>query len=279
MTRFARSIFRTLSLALGCVLGMPLVMYFYQEKLIFHPPSLALAKRVALAGKPGVEELEFAVPGGDKLHGWLVRSGTKRRAPLAMYFGGNAEDISGMIDESPRLRGWAVALVNYRGYGDSTGEPSEAALFADALTVHDYLAQRPDIDAQRVVVIGRSLGSGVAVHLARERAVLGVVLISPYESVRAIAKSRYPFVPVDWLLKHPFDSLAKAPAVVAPMLALVARRDRTIEPFRSRQLVAAWGGVARLVDFQEADHVSISHEPGYWPAIADFVRQLPGAPR
>lgn len=269
--------FWSLSVALGCVLGVPLLLYFFQEKLIFHPQSLAAGKRIAMAQKPGVEELEIATSGGDTLHGWLVRSGTGPRAPLAIYFGGNAEEISWMIDESAQLRGWAVALVNYRGYGDSTGEPSEAALFDDALRVHDQLVQRPDLDAHRVVVMGRSLGSGVAVHLARERPVIGVVLITPYESVRAIAKSRYPFVPVDWLLKHRFDSLSRAPGVTAPMLALVALRDLTIEPFRSRQLAAAWGGAVQLVDFRDADHNSISDEPDYWPAIAGFVGRLAGA--
>jgi pimeloyl-ACP methyl ester carboxylesterase len=92
------------------------------------------------------------------------------------------------------------------------------------------------------VVIGRSLGSGVAVHVAAERKPAGVVLVTPFDSLRAVAQGIYPFVPVSLLLRHPFDSLALAPSIAAPMLALVATQDRVIAPAHARRLFEAWRG-------------------------------------
>ena len=122
-------------------------------------------------------------------------------------------------------------------------------------------------------MIGRSLGTGVAVHLASERDIKAVVLISPYDSVRSIAASRYPFVPVKWLLKHPFDSIGRAPGIGAPALMLSAELDRVIEPFRSVRLMEAWGGEAQLIEFPGVDHNSIAGAAGYWPAIRRFLRE------
>ena len=119
--------------------------------------------------------------------------------------------MSGQILDAPGLAPWSVAALNYRGYGRSEGAPSEAAISADALLVYDRLAGREDIDAERIVVFGRSLGSGVAVPLAARRPVHAVILVSPFDSLRRIAKKTYPFVPVPTLLRHPFDSLALAP--------------------------------------------------------------------
>src|SRR5262245_62679558 len=90
---------------------------------------------------------------------------------------------------------WSLALVNYRGYGESDGNPSETTLFGDALAVFDALASRPEIDRARIVLVGRSLGSGVATYVASERPVAAVVLISPYDSMTAIARRHYPWLP------------------------------------------------------------------------------------
>ena len=178
-----------------------------------------------------------------------------------------------MVD-AERYAPFSVAAFNYRGFGLSEGKPGEAALFADAAAIHDHLAARDDVDAARIVVMGRSLGSGVAVHLAAERDVAGVVLVSPYDSVRAVAQRVYPVVPVSWILRHPFDSLARAPGLRQPALVLATPGDRTIPVSHSERLHAAWGGRADWVTVDGVGHADIDSADGYWDAVRRFLRPL-----
>lgn len=271
-----------------------MLLYFLQERLIFFPQPLPAATRARWGAAPGIEELEIRAADGVVLHGWLRRAGAGAgAAPLLIYFGGNAEEVSWLLGSLPgagagpgpddrtpssALAGWSVAALNYRGYGLSGGKPSERALFADAERQFDMLAARPDVDASRIVVLGRSLGSGVAVHLASVRPLRAVILVAAYDSIRAMARSHYPFLPVDLLLKHPFDSLGRAPGIEIPALFIAAGDDRIVEPERSRRLQAAWGGPASWVLLDGVGHNSIEAHPGYWGAIEAFLADLaPGA--
>jgi pimeloyl-ACP methyl ester carboxylesterase len=208
---------------------------------------------------------------GVPLSGWFISS-SPERAPLLIYFGGNAEDVSWLVGMADRFAGHSLLLVNYRGYGGSGGRPGESALFADALLAYDYAKQRGDVDASRIVAMGRSLGSGVAVHLAAHRPLAGMILVSPYDSVRALAQSIYPWLPVRLLLRHPFDSLSRAGALAVPLLCLVAGNDGVIPPAHSRRLFDAWGGRdKRWVEVPGAGHDEVSGEPVYWDEIASFL--------
>jgi hypothetical protein len=188
-----------------------------------------------------------------------------------IYFGGNAEEVSWMLDRLDAFAGWDLALVNYRGYGRSGGEPSERALLADAVTVYDQLAQRPDIDAARVVAMGRSLGSGVATHLASRRPLVGVILVSPFDSLTAVAQEAYPFLPARWILGSLYDSAAIARGLGLPLQMIVADRDEVISAERSRRLYDAWGGPKRELTIAGAGHNDIHLHPAYWEAIQGFL--------
>ncbi len=176
-----------------------------------------------------------------------------------------------MAGMAARFSPWSLLAVNYRGYGGNPGSPGERALLADALVLYDWAAARTEVDPERIVVIGRSLGSGVAVHLAAERRLAGVVLVTPFDSLRAVAQGIYPFVPVSVLLRHPFDSLARASAIETPMLALVAALDSIIAPRHARRLFEAWRGPKQWLEIGTADHNSISDEALYWDTIAAFL--------
>jgi pimeloyl-ACP methyl ester carboxylesterase len=115
-------------------------------------------------------------------------------------------------------------LLHYRGYGGSSGEPSEAALFADALALFDKLRS----EHQNIVVVGRSLGSGVAVYLASQRPVARLVLVTPYDSLQDLAKQQFPYLPVGWLLLDKFESWKYASKVNAPTLIIAAEHDEVI---------------------------------------------------
>ena len=172
----------------GCVaLGFPVLIYFFQERLIFFPQPLT---QDPLKANPGtaIEEVTLVTADQVRLHGWLVKATpTQAPAPLLIYFGGNAEEVSWLVSTAGQYAGWSLLILNYRGYGSSEGKPGEAELFADALQIYDYAARRAD--AGRIAVMGRSLGSGVAVYLAAQRPVAGVILVSPYDSVESVAMS------------------------------------------------------------------------------------------
>jgi len=252
-------------------IGFPLLMYLIQDRLIFYPQPLPGSHReVVLKRFPGIEALFIESADGTRLHGWHVKPAPGE--PLVMYFGGNAEQVSWMLDEvSRRAPGTGWLLVDYRGYGASAGVPSEAALVSDALQWYDAVAGR----ARQVFVFGRSLGGGVAVKLAAERAVAGVILVAPFDSLVEVAKHYYPFLPVNWMLRHRFESIALAPKIGAPLLCLVAARDEIIPAAHSRRLYDAWGGPKRWVDL-DGGHNSTDGAPVFWPSILRFLEENRG---
>ena len=270
-----RTMLMLVSAGLAIYIGLCGGLYLLQEQLIFLTRPLADADRYAAGVLPGATEVEVVAHDGTRLHGWLRHTTGETPSPgLVIYFGGNAEEVSGQMHDAVMLAPWSFAAFNYRGYGLSEGRPSEAALVADALAIYDRLAARDDVDPNRIVVLGRSLGSGVAVQLAASRPVRAVVLVSPFDSLRSIARKQYPFVPVSLLLEHPFDSLARAPEIEAPLLVIAGERDRLIPPAFSRRLHDAWAGPKRWVLLPEADHNDIDTGPGYWPPMREFLASL-----
>jgi pimeloyl-ACP methyl ester carboxylesterase len=251
-------------------------LYFTQERIIFIEQKLAPeARERVIRGYPEAEEVRLDAPDGVRLHGWLVRGEGGDRRPLLVYFGGNAEEVSTSLAEAATYaeKGWSVLLMNYRGYGLSQGSPGEKELFRDAEFIYDYLAGQ---GVGCVALMGRSLGTGVAVYLASVRPVIGVVLVSPFDSLREVAREHYPFLPISLLLKHPFDSLSRAGSIDAPLLALVAEKDEVISPALSLRLVEHWGGPRTIRVVEGAGHNSISASPVYRQAVEDFLEGLTG---
>jgi pimeloyl-ACP methyl ester carboxylesterase len=249
-----------LKIAAAAAVGL-LALFLLQERMLFHPvPGPQSA--------PGADSVFIEAADGTRLHAWHVKA--TPGAPLVLYFGGNAEQVSWMAAEArQRAPGTAWLLVDYRGYGSSAGSPSEHALVADALLWYDEAEKR--FQPSRVFLFGRSLGSGVAVQLAAARPVDGVVLVAPYDSMVELGRHHYPFLPVRWLLKHRFDSLRHAPAIAAPLLCLVAERDAIIPIVHSKRLCDAWKGPKRWVELPDAGHNSTDGAPEFWRAIRSFL--------
>ena len=253
--------------------GFTGLIYFFQEAFIFFPVSIDRVALQAIKKRfPRAEELTITAADNKKLHGWLVKPEGAVKSPLVIYFGGNAEEVSWLISEAQWLKGWAVCLMNYRGYGLSEGRPKEQALYSDALAVYDHLVKRADVDAQRIVVMGRSIGTGVATYLAQHRPIKGAILICPFDSLVSIGKKHYPILPVALLLKHSFDSLSRAAALKMPLLALVARDDEIVPRESSLRLTERWGGphTTALID---GGHNTLQEYPGYWESIQQFLAQ------
>lgn len=274
---FIKPIFYLL-LAGGCV---TLAAYLLQEKLIFYPqkgiftpdPERYAAHEIRLKRQSGHQEVN--------LHGWLVRRPSQNQnktltdpASLLIYYGGNAEEVSLNLGELDRLPVDALLLINYRGYGLSEGRPGETDLVADALWVLDTITARLGLAPEQVVLMGRSLGTGVAVQVASRRDVAGLILVTPFDSLVSVARKHYPFLPAGRLLKHRFDSLSLAPRQTQPALMLVAAEDAIIPNPCSQRLVDAWGGEVSAVSLPGAGHNDIHLSSPYWVAIDTFLHKI-----
>jgi pimeloyl-ACP methyl ester carboxylesterase len=248
-------------------LGVSLSAYLLQDKLIFQPRPLAEAQRQQIAARhPESSDIFLQVADGTRLHAWHFKA--EADAPLVIYFGGNAEEVSWMLDQlRERKSGNGWLLVDYRGYGSSGGAPSEEALVGDALAWHDYAAK----SHSRIFAFGRSLGSGVAVRLAAERKLEGLILVTPYDSMVAVGKHHYPLLPVGLLLKHRFDSLALAPKLGTPLLCIAATRDEVVPIAHARRLYEAWAGPKRWVELP-ATHNTTDGHPELWANLQAFTR-------
>lgn len=256
------------------VAALWLLMFLLQDNLLFHPQRLRLADLESLRRRfPEAEEIEVKTDDGETLRGWLLHGTGEAPRPLLIYFGGNADELSWHLDDHRHLREFTWVMVNYRGYGRSGGHPGEAEILSDALLLYDHFADRDDVDRDCLTAIGCSLGSGVAVHLAAHRQLRGVVLITPYDSITRVAQRHHPYVPVRWLLRHPFDSLAVADEIETPALMLIADRDDVIPLSHSQKLYEAWAGPKQWLRLAGTNHVSIFEHPEAWPAIAAFLRE------
>ena len=268
-----------LTIAAGALVGLSIFLYFVQDRLIFFRQPLDPGRRDSVLQRfSNVEEVSLVAQDGTRLHGFLSKppaiAGTK--FPLVIYFGGNAEEASWLLEESERPQHWAWLVVNYRGYGWSEGSPGEKAMAADARLIYDWARSRSDVEQSRIVAFGRSLGSGVAVRLASERPLAGLVLATPFDSLESVAKHHYPFAPVSLLLRHRFASLDLAPRIGVPMLCIVAERDSIIPAEHARRLFAAWQGDKRMVSIANAGHNDVSANPVFWREIGNFLSRDSG---
>lgn len=217
------------------------------------------------------EEVSFVAADGTALSGVLLLPPVER-PPLLIYYGGNAEEVTTYAASAAEAYGdRAVLLVNYRGYGRSAGKPGERALVRDAVEIYDWAAKRADIDASRIALHGRSLGTGVAVQVAAVRPARCVLLTSPFASAREVAAEIYPWLPVGLLLRHPFDSAVHAPGLRMPALILFGDADTIIPRRHSERLASLWGGQVQRHAFEGFGHNDIAMHPRYARAIHAFL--------
>jgi pimeloyl-ACP methyl ester carboxylesterase len=247
-------------LAVGFLL-MVVYLYVNQRKMLYFPQGLD--RDWQHIKENSKHEIEFQRD-ETRLRGWLLYP---ERPELLIYYGGNGEEVSYNLAEFDQLKSHAILLVNYRGYGESEGRPTEADLVADALAIFDEMNDKYG----SIVVLGRSLGSGIAVQVAANRQTKGVILVTPYDSIVAVGQAMYRWAPVSLLLKDPFDSIAASSTVTEPALFLIAEQDEVIPEIHSRKLADAWKSTFDWVTIKGSSHNSISSFPAYWVAIDSFL--------
>jgi pimeloyl-ACP methyl ester carboxylesterase len=238
-------------------LGLCGLMYIRQRDLIYYPQLT----RVEAA------QTDFALQREDViLRGWVVNPGRTR---ALVYFGGNAESVQFNRDNFAH---WfpqhTVYLVAYRGFGASDGAPTEEDLFADALALYDHVKR--EHPRAKVDVIGRSLGSGVASHLAANRPIRRLALITPYDTIADVGQVHYRWLPVSLLTRDRFDSIVYLPKYKGPLLVVRAGQDMVIPPANTQRLIDSLPRRPQVLELPAADHASVSLDPAYAKTLSTF---------
>jgi pimeloyl-ACP methyl ester carboxylesterase len=189
--------------------------------------------------------LDFTTTDGTRLHGVYVPAAveTPPNASLLLGFGGNAwnaETLAAFL--SAHVPDRDVVVFHYRGYRPSEGSPGAAALMEDGIAVHDYVMKT--IVPDRVVAVGLSIGSGPAIYLARNRDLAGAILITPFDSLKALAREHYWWVPVGWLLRHQMEVATLAAKIDTPIAIIAAEQDKIVP---SRRTEALRRSIRRLI--------------------------------
>ncbi len=242
------------AVAAGAVLLVALI-WAVQRRLIYFPlqqdvPQVATAL-------PGATEVNFETDDGLRLGGWFQPAVGGESGAAMLVFNGNAGDRSFRAPLAAALSqaAFSVLLFDYRGYGRNPGTPTEAGLLMDARAARAYLAGRGDVDPDRIVYFGESLGAAVAVALAAKRPPAAVILRSPFTSLADMGRLHYPFLPVSgFLLRDRFDSIEQIPRVRCPVLIIAGDKDQVVPPAHSRRLYEAAHDPKQFELVPGADH-------------------------
>ena len=235
--------------ALG-YLAICLGLYLTQRAFIYHPKHFR--------HEADLHTISLATEGATL----KVSIREKQNDNALVYFGGNAEDLSvSMPKYEKAFPDHAIYMLHYRGYGGSTGELSETAMHQDAHKLYDLVRAKHS----KILLIGRSLGSGVAIQLAALKKIEKLVLITPYDSILNLAKQKFPFIPIDYILEDRFESWRFAPKVTAPTIVLATETDQIIPMANTQSLLAAFPpGRAQMRIVPNADHINIADQPDYF---------------
>ena len=247
-----------------------LAVMFGQRKLIYVPARERVPP--SATGLHNVEELEIATPDGNRIVAWA--GAAMPGQPTLLYLHGNAGSL---VDRAERMRkyldrGRGMLIMTYRGYGGSTGSPSEAANVADAILAYDTLVAR-GVKPDDIILYGESLGSGVAVQVAAKRKVSGIILDAPYTSIVDVAALVYPWLPVRPFVWDRYETLAHVKHVTAPLLVVHGARDALIPVEMGRAVFAAANEPKALAIIPGGGH-SDHHLFGSYDVINRWIDEL-----
>lgn len=248
-----------LLLFIGCYGCLCLFLFLRQRSILYYPhPPVATEEADAFWLESENQRIKI----------WHVDNGP---GPALIYFGGNAEDVSGNLPFfKTSVPSYSLYLMNYRGYGGSSGFPSETSLYADSLALYEQVSKHHN----QVVVMGRSLGTGMAVYCASQKKVSAVILVTPFSSMTALASSYYPFMPVGPLLKDRYDSQQYAQNITAPVLTLTAENDEIIPRRISNRLIASFdAGITENVIIEQTGHNNIEQSTAYRSHLEYFLNR------
>ncbi len=247
-------------------------LFFFQRSLLYLPDRTR--PDPAVVGLANTEVVTLDSKDGLRLSHWYHPPADDER-PVVVVFHGNAGHIGHRVPRYAYLvsAGIGVFLMEYRGYGGNPGKPTQDTITADARSVLDYLDTR-GVSAERIVLYGESLGCGVVVKMAGERAVAGVILESPYTSIAEVAQSHYWYLPAKWLVLDTWDAAAWIGQMSAPLLAIHGERDKII-PFRyGRRLFELAPGPKDSLFLPDSGHNDLYDDPAVPARVLSFIEDV-----
>lgn len=270
--------YRLLLLALIVYALIVALSWAFQERLLYLPqvPGRDLVASPADRGWRH-ESVALEAADGTRLHGWWLPV-AEARAGL-IFFHGNAGNISHRLESLAIFRrlDLSVLIIDYRGYGQSEGKPSEAGLREDARAAWRHLREARGMPAEKIMLFGRSLGSAVASELAREHSPGALILESPFRSAPEMAQAAYPFLPARWLTRMDYDNEAHVQAVTAPTLVIHARDDEIIPIEQGRAVHAAAAGPKAFLELQGGHNTAFLEDRAkYVQGIDRFLKEKAG---
>ena len=265
---------RCFVLLLILLIGIVACAAFYpqlENSIIFHPQK-------GFDDNPSnwdlvYESVEFFTPDGERIHGWFFP--VQKEAPVFLFCHGNAGNISHRIENVSSVikRGISVLIFDYRGYGKSSGKPSEKGIYRDGIAAYDYLIDHKKIPPQRMVIFGRSLGGAVAIEVALQREVGCVIIESAFTSSKDMAKTIFPFFIMSPFLPHHYHNGSKIKGISVPKMIVHGDNDKTIPFYMGKRLFESASGVKKFFPVHGAGHNDTYIKGGehYFDALYGFI--------
>lgn len=242
-----------------------------QTNLIFYPGKLPKDYRFDL--RDNSEELFLNATDGEEINA-LFYPGSKKE--VILYFHGNAGDLSNWqyISEDFTNLGYNFLIIDYRGYGKSSGIITEKGLYADAEAAYQFLVHEKGFHPDEVIIYGRSIGTGVAVELASRHIVKGLILEAPYTSLKKLANEKMPFLLPSLFLRFHFDNIGKINSVKSPVLFIHGAKDTLIPPSHTDKLHEHFGGKKKKVIIQNGSHNDLNDFTEYHEVLIKLAPEL-----
>ena len=243
-------------------------MWVFQRHMIYHTDTNIQIPQAY--GLKGFEDLRLKAADGTIVQAW--HHPAQKGFPTVLYFNGNAGNLRNLVSFFRKLTqsGFGVLGLSYRGYGVSQGSPTEEGLYHDAKAVIQYAMDKLKLPKDKIILYGKSLGSGVAVQMAVEFPMAALVLQSPYTSIAARGQDRFPWIPVNLLIQDRFDSLTKIPNIRSPLLILHGEQDTIVPVSDGKTLFAAAPFPKAAVYFPFKNHNDLDNDK-LLEALLDFA--------
>ncbi len=256
---------------LAALYGVAAITIFIIQPLLIYFPDM---ERVAPKdlGFDTVDEIELETPDGERLVAWYAPPATDD-APTLLYFHGSSGNLARRKERMHRFvrNGYGVLMPSYRGYSGSTGKPSQAWLTSDGLLAYDHLIHI-GTSAERIILYGESLGTGIAAPVAAARDIAGLVLEAPFTAAVDIAEQRYPFLPVRPFMYDKWESIRIINRVHVPLLIIHGAEDKVVPVHHGKTLFAAASHPKDLVVIEEAGHTGLLRL-GAWEPVQAFIER------
>lgn len=259
-------------IVLAVYIGLILLLFLFQKRIIYHPGS-TVYQTPEVAGM-AFEELYLDCEDGAKINAWYIPAEGAKYTVLFCH--GNAGTIAGRVDSAKLLHdiGVNVMLFDYRGYGNSKGELSEEGTYIDGETAWNHLVKEKKISPGSIIILGRSLGGGIALNLAVNHKSAALILESAFMSISEMGKSKYPYLPIFLFVRYHYSNIDKIKKVKEPLFISHSTEDEVIPFFHGKRLYEAANEPKTFVKLNGYHNDCYFTNPEYQLRLRDFIESL-----